>query len=48
MLDFNFSCNLYEDILNSKFENEINELPPNAQEYFNQHTHVENVAIDDE
>ena len=39
---FSFSYTPCEDISRNKFENEIDEFPPNAQKDFNQH--VENVA----
>jgi hypothetical protein len=38
----------YEYLSSNKFENEIEEPPPNAQKYFNQHACAKNVAIYDE
>jgi hypothetical protein len=46
--DLSFSYTPYEDISSSKFESEIEEPPPNAQENFSQHFHVKNVATNDE
>jgi hypothetical protein len=43
--DLSFSYTPYEDISSSKFENEIEESPPNAQQDFSQHAHVENVSM---
>jgi hypothetical protein len=37
--DFILSYTPYEDLSSNKFENEIEEPPPNAQEDFSQHTH---------
>jgi hypothetical protein len=45
---FILSYTPYEDLSSNKFENEIEEPPPNAQEDFSQHAHVENVATNDE
>ena len=42
--DLNFSYPQYKNILSHKFDNEIEESPPNAQKYFRQHAQVENVA----
>jgi hypothetical protein len=46
--DFSLSYTPYEDLLSNKIKNEIEEPPPNAQEYFSQHTHMEDVVTDDE
>jgi hypothetical protein len=46
--DFILSYIPYEDISRKKFENKIKEPPPNEQEVFIQHIHVESFATDDE
>jgi hypothetical protein len=46
--DINLSYTPYEGILSSKIKNEIEEPPLNAQEDFNQHTHMEEVVTNDE
>jgi hypothetical protein len=47
-IDFSFSYTPYEDLSSNNFEKEIGKPPPNAQEYFNKHAHVENVTTNDE
>jgi hypothetical protein len=45
---FSLSYTPYENISSNKFENKFEKPPPNSQQYFNQHTHVENATTNDE